>query len=188
MGNEETKQSEQGQVSTRPGARPKDVTQNNFTEDEKALAEKCQVSPEAVRQITEIVCKDTKGVQQLIDLVRDRQEQQAETQEQEQPTELDIDEQTQERLKSYYKNLDPKTKLAILTLSEIQCLDGINFQISKKEGKLYDQILDDFESVCLETYHSEPDDIIEVAIGVINKEDIWLCGVWEAVRMVTQNT
>ncbi len=40
----------------------------------------------------------------------------------------------------------------------------------------------------LETYHREPDDVIDVAIGVIDKEDIWVAGVWEAVRMVTQNT
>ena len=168
-----------------------ETTQNNFTDDEKALAEKCQVSPEAVRQITEIVCKDTKGVQQLIDLVKDRKEQQAEPEQveaPEQPTELSIDEQTQERLKSYYKNLDPKTKLAILTLSEIQTLDGISFQARDKEGKLFDEIWGDMQSVCIKTFHSEPDDIIEVVTGVIDKEDIWLCGVWEAVSMVTQNT
>lgn len=106
---------------------------------------------------------------------------QPETQEQpaEKSTELCIDQQTQEKIKSYYKSLDPKTKLAITTLSEIQCLEGINFQISKKEGKLFNQIFDDLENVCLETFHRKPDD---------DAEDIWLAGVWEACRMVLQNT
>lgn len=100
--------------------------------------------------------------------------------EQEQPAELSIDEQTQERLKSYYKNLDPRTKLAIATLFELQSLDGINFQARQKEGKLMDEIWSELESTCVETFHRKPDDINDT-------EDVWFAGVWEAVRMVIHN-
>lgn len=100
--------------------------------------------------------------------------------EQEQPAELSVSEQTLERLKGYYKNLDPRTKLAIATLSEIQFLDGINFQARKpREERLITAIWDDLESVCLEIPHSEQSDF--------SSEDVWLAGVWEAVNMVIQN-
>lgn len=103
---------------------------------------------------------------------------------QEQPS---IDQQTQERLKAFFKNLDPKTKLAIVTFSEIQSLDGLSFQARQKDVKLIDEIWDDRQTTCLEKYHAEPDDVIAVAVGAIDKEDIWLAGIWEAVRMVLQN-
>ena len=194
MESQGTKQTEQGQVSS--PAEPKDENHNIYTEDEKDLAARYKVEPKLIRMIAEIVGEHTEGINQLIGLMRGKQEpqdsqepsptyQQAETQEQ--PEGLCIDQQTQGRIKDFYKSLSPKTKLAIVTLSEIQCLDGINFQISKKEGRLMDEVWDDLQSVCIETYHSEPDDVIDVAIGIIDKEDIWLAGVWEAVRMVTQN-
>lgn len=189
----ETATEEQGQVSA-PGESPKDENQNTYTEEETSLAVKYQVEPKTVRLIAEIVSVHTEGINKLIGLMQGKKEQAEPEQVEapEQPAELSIDQRTQERLKSFYKNLDPKTKLAILTLSEIQCLDGINFQFSKKEGRLYDEIWDDMQSVCLETFHKEPD---QTALGVIDSvarigepnEDVWLCGVWEAVRMVTQN-
>ena len=112
-----------------------------------------------------------------------------ETQEQpEQPAELCIDQQTQKRIKDFYKNLDPRTKLAIVALSDMQALEGINFQISKKEEKLFNLIFEDLESVCLETFHAEPGDVADIALGTFDSEDVWLAGVWEATRMILQNT
>jgi len=77
---------DQGQVSAQ--AEPKDEKQNNYTDDEKQLAEKYLVEPKLVRMISEIVAehtRDTKGIQQIIDLVRDKQEQRAETEQTDDP-------------------------------------------------------------------------------------------------------
>jgi len=164
------------------------TTQNQFTDDEKRLAEKYHVEPKLIRMIAEIVSEHTSGITELIELMRGEKRQEAEPEQaepQEQPAEPCIDQQTQERLKSYYKNLEPRTKLAIATLSEIQCLDGINFQARQKEGKLFNEIWSDLESVCLETFHRQPDE--DIPFGITDTEDIWLTGVWEAVRMVLQN-
>lgn len=185
----ESTQSEQGQVSA-PGESPKDENQNTYTEGETSLAARFGVEPKLVRLLNEIVQERFRSTNQFIDeqLAKNEAVETQEQPEQEQPVELTISEQTQERLKSYYKNLEPRTKLAILTLSEMRCLDGINFQCRKdsKERLCY-QIEDDLENVCIETFHKEPDDVADIAFGAMNSEDVWLAGVWEAVRMVLQN-
>ena len=108
--------------------------------------------------------------------------------EQEHPAELSVDQQTQERLKSYFKSLDPKTKLAIVTLFELQSLDGINFQAHQKEGRLMDEIWSDLESTCAETFDRKPDDdVADIPFGINDTEDIWFAGVLESVRMVIHN-
>jgi len=180
METSKTKQSQQGQVSAL-APEPKDSKQEHLELGVAEVLKKVSCYAPAFRlEVLEAALNQAAIVT----------EEQAE--EQEQPAELSIDQLTQERLKSYYKNLDPRTKLAILTLSRIQSLDGINFQFHDKEGRLYDEIWDDLESVCIETFHKEPD---HTALGVINSlaaigktdEDVWLAGVWEALRMVIQN-
>lgn len=165
----ENKQSEQGQVSA--PAKPKDENQSNVE-----LATKYQVEPKLIRLLDELIERKLAPPEQA--------EAQEQTAEQEQPEEPCISQQTQERLKSYYKNLDPRAKLAIATLSEIQCLDGINFQARQKEGKLYDDIWYELQKTCIETFHK---DFTEGDFDIA-PDDIWLNGVWEAVRMVLQNT
>lgn len=164
-------------------------TQNTFTDDETSLAAKYKVEPKLVRLIAEIVGEHTAELNELINLKAEPEQAEPQEQpaEQEQPEEPCIDQQTQERIKSYFKNLDPKTKLAVIALSEIQFLDGINFQARNKgkgEERLVDLIWADLESNCVETFHRESDDI---AVGRFSSEDVWFCGVWEAVRMVSQN-
>lgn len=185
--------------------------QVDFTQDEKEIAARHHVEPKLVRLLNEIieehVAEDGTAIEQINQILKGwpkervsflaeslknppdalQKADKAEQEETEQPAEISIDEQTQERLKSFYKSLDPRTKLAILTLSEIQSLEGINFQIRQKEGKLYEDIWYELQKVCIETYHTDPDDVVAVAIGEIDKEDIWLAGVWEAVRMITRN-
>ena len=119
----------------------------------------------------------------------DQAEEDVKTQEEpEQLAELCISQQTMKRLINYYKRLEPRAKLAIIALSEIRCLDGINFQIREKEGKLVELIEEEMEDVCLEVFHNEPGDVADRALGVIDQEDVWLAGVWEASRMIIQNT
>jgi len=182
--------------------------QVEYTQEEKDLAARHKVEPKLIRLLNEIIEERLRRLNECIEQLQflnknidgrlaapkqtaaEPEPEEPVTQEQpeqEQPAALSIDEQTQERLKSFYKNLDPRTKLAIVTLSEIHCLDGINFQSRLKEGRLIDEIWDDLQSVCLETFHKESDDVIEVAVGVIDQEDIWLCGVWESISMVIQN-
>lgn len=179
------------------------TTQNNLT-DEQGQVSSQAIEPkddEIISRINTIVrdvrpsfrksllCELEQRQESLID-TQDRKEQQTEAEKaetQDQPAGLSIDQRTQERIKSFYKNLDPKTKLAIVTMSELQTLDGINFQARQKEGKLIDEIWEDLQDACLEAYHTDSDDVISVAIGAIDKEDIWMAGVWEACRMVTQN-
>ena len=155
--------------------------QVEFTQEEKDVAARHKVEPKLVRLLMEIVEEH----------FAEPEPEEIETPEQpeeEQPAELCIDEQTQERLKSFFKNLEPRTKLAIATLNEMQFLDGINFQARKPhEEKLVTAIWSDLESACLETFHKEPDDVAEIAFGTMTSEDVWLAGVWEAVRMVSQN-
>jgi len=100
------------------------------------------------------------------------------TKTQEQLEEITIDQQTQEKIKDFYKNLKPEIKLAIVLLSELQGLDGINFQIRQKEGKLFDDIWSDLESDAKNVFFK-----LENNWGLLN----WLSGVWEAVRMITRN-
>jgi len=175
---ENTSTEEQGSASAL--AEPKDNKQepttntaatNNFTDEEKQLAKRYQVEPRLVRLLKEIV--------------KEHFVEPEDTETQAEPAELCIDQQTQKRIKDFYKNLDPRTKLAIVALSDMQALEGINFQISKKEEKLFNLIFEDLESVCLETFHAEPGD---VAPGTFGSEDIWLAGVWESTRMILQNT
>lgn len=166
----EEEQTQRGAVSS-PAIGPKDEEQNIYTEKETHLAEKYKVEPKLIRMIAEIVSE------------------QIETQGQEKQTEkLCIDQQTQERLKSYYRSLEPKVKLAITAISEIQALEGINFQLRQKEGRLLDEIWADLESTCLQTFHRESDDVADIAVGTFDSEDVWLCGIWEGCRMVSQNT
>ena len=175
MESQETKQSEQGQVSS-PATVPKDVNQNTYTEEETSLAEKFKVDPKVVRLNPEYFRKAELGEVEPEQAAEDVAETQDQP-EQEQPAEPCIDEQTQERLKSYYKNLDPRTKLAVALLYQIQSLDGINFQIRQKKGKLIDTIWASIEDDLIENFH-KPE---------IDSEDVWLAGVWEAIRMVSMN-
>jgi len=200
----DSRKNQQERVSSQ-ATEPKD-NQNTYTEEETSLAAKYHVEPKLIRMISEIVGEHTSEITELSSLIKGEKSQQAETQdrsieekltapeqvepeqpaEQEQPAEPCLDQQTQERIKSYYKSLDPKTKLAIATLSEIQCLDGINFQARQKEGKLFNEIWSDLESVCVETFHRQPDE--DIPFGITDTEDVWLSGVWEACRMVLHNS
>ena len=102
-------QSEQGEVSIL--AEPKDVNHNIYTQGEKDLAVKYKVEPKTVRLIAEIVgehTKDTKGIQQILNLVRDRQEQRAET---EQAEKKEPDKSLNEEI----AQLEAKEKEALVT-------------------------------------------------------------------------
>lgn len=140
------------------------------------LAESLKHPPEALQEAEEQTEQEESETQD-----QPEKEQKAE--------ELCINQQTQERLKSYYKNLDPRTKLAIAALTEIQALEGINFQINiPRKERLCTQIWDDLESACIETFHSKPGDVADIALGVFSSEDVWLARVWEACYMTNQCT
>lgn len=163
---------EQGVVSALTDE-PKDKEQSEI-----ALAAKYQVKPKLIQLLDELIERKLAPPEQA------KPEQPAE---QEQSEELFIDEQTQERIKSYYKNLEPKAKLAAATLFQIQALDGINFQAKEGKARLTDQLWYDIENTCIETFHRNLDDVAEITLGVFDSEDVWLAGVWEGLRLVNFN-
>lgn len=145
-----------------------------YTQGEKDLAARHKVEPRLVRLLDKIM-------EEKLARQSKQEPEEIETQEElQEPAELTRDERTQERIVKYYKSLEPRAKLAILALSEIQFLSGINFQSRiEKDKRLFDRIDNDLESTCIEKFHREP--------GDIESEDVWLCGIWQACRMVNQN-
>lgn len=163
----------------------------DFTQGEKDLAARHKVEPKLCRLLDDLIEEKLAGQS------KPQQPEEIEAPEElQESTELTISEETQERIVKYFKSLEPRAKLAILTLSEIKYLDGMNFQFKKgTEERLYDRIENDLESVCLETFNSKQGKVPDTALGAINSiarigeidEDSWLNGIWQACRMINQN-
>ena len=86
-----------------------------------------------------------------------------------------LTDETRQRLLRFYKRVERRTKLAILALTEIRYLEGINFDQGTPRGeKLVDRIDADLEESCLQKFD--------------DPELQWLAGVWQSAQMISQCT
>lgn len=86
-----------------------------------------------------------------------------------------LSESTCERIVKYYAALDRRTKLAIVALTELDGMEGLNFQIRwPKEERLQERIWKDLKASCADPFD--------------NPEDAWVATVWRTCDMIQQGT
>jgi hypothetical protein len=133
MESNDTKQSQQGQVSA-PGESPKDVNQNTYTDEETSLAEKFKVEPKLVRLLKEIAEERLQFLtncieqnQRIIRHIEDKlglepwQATDDVAEPQEQPAEENHPDTGVPLLDDYYERLSLEAKVAVCGTMDLMC-------------------------------------------------------------------